>query len=72
VDQGDTMTLMKGFLSEQMPKTLETAVLFKKPWSKTQPDYFLEEVSEWVVFPFELGEMGRLRSAMESGLKAEK
>ena len=65
VDQGDTLTLMKGFLSDQKPKTLETSVLFKKPWSKTQPDFFLEEVSEWVVFPFELGEMGRLRAAME-------
>jgi len=71
VDQGDTLTLMKGYLGEQKPKTLETAVLFKKPWSKTQPDYFLEEVSEWVVFPFELGEMGRLRAAMDSGLKTE-
>jgi uncharacterized protein len=72
VDQGDTMTLMTGYLSAQKPRTLETAVLFKKPWSKTQPDYYLEEVSEWVVFPFELGEMGRLRAAMDSGLKTEK
>ena len=65
VDQGDTLNLMVGYLADQKPKTLETAVLFKKPWSKTQPDYYLEEVSEWVVFPFELGEMGRLRAAME-------
>jgi len=72
VDQGDTLTLMSGFLSGQKPKTLETAVLFKKPWSKTQPDYFLEEISEWVVFPFELGEMGRLRAALETRSKAEK
>ncbi|HUK79598.1 MAG TPA: phosphoribosyltransferase family protein [Nitrososphaerales archaeon] len=72
VDQGDTLTLMTQYLSGQEPKTLETAVLFKKPWSKTQPDYFLEEVSEWVVFPFELGEMGRLRAALETSSKAEK
>ena len=72
VDQGDTLTLMTQYLSGQKPKTLETAVLFKKPWSKTQPDYFLEEVSEWVVFPFELGEMGRLRAALETSSKAEK
>jgi hypoxanthine phosphoribosyltransferase len=72
VDQGDTLTLMTGYLSGQKPNTLETAVLFKKPWSKTQPDYYLEEVSEWVVFPFELGEMGRLRAALETGSKAEK
>ena len=72
VDKGDTLTLMNGYLSGQKPKTVETAVLFKKPWSKTQPDYFLEEVSEWVVFPFELGEMGRLRASMEAGPGAEK
>jgi hypoxanthine phosphoribosyltransferase len=72
VDQGDTLTLMTQYLSGQKPKTLETAVLFKKPWSKTQPDYCLEEVSEWVVFPFELGEMGRLRAALETSSKAEK
>jgi len=65
VDQGDTLAFMKGYLGEQKPRTLETAVLFRKPWSKTAPDYFLESVSEWVVFPFELGEMGRLRAAME-------
>jgi len=72
VDQGDTLTLMTGYLSAQKPHALETAVLFKKPWSKTQPDYYLEEVSEWVVFPFELGEMARLRASMETGSKAEK
>ena len=72
VDQGDTLTLMSGYLSGQNPKTLETAVLFKKPWSKTERDYFLEEVSEWVVFPFELGEMGRLRASMEAGSSAKK
>ncbi len=72
VDQGDTLTFMKGYLTDQKPSLLETAVLFKKPWSKTQPDFYLEEVSEWVVFPFELGEMGRLRASMESDPKAEK
>jgi hypoxanthine phosphoribosyltransferase len=64
VDQGDTMALLKHYLKEQRPNTLETAVLFKKPWSKTEPDYFLETVSEWIVFPFELGEVNRQRTAM--------
>jgi len=67
VDQGDTLTLMRGYLQEQKPRTLDSAVLFKKPWSKTQPDFFLEEVPEWVVFPFELGEMGRLKSKSPEG-----
>jgi hypoxanthine phosphoribosyltransferase len=63
VDQGDTLTFLKHYLSEQKPSSLETAVMFKKPWSRVQPDYFLETVSEWIVFPFELGEVGRLRAA---------
>jgi len=72
VDQGDTMAFVKGYLAEQNPASLTTAVLFKKPWSKTEPDYFLESVSEWIVFPFELGEVNRQRVAVESDLKAEK
>jgi hypothetical protein len=35
-------------------------VLFKKPWSKVEPDYFLEVVDRWMVFPFELSEINRL------------
>ena len=72
VDQGDTMTFMKKFLLDQKPRSLETAVMFKKPWSTVEPDYYLESVSEWIVFPFELGEVGRQRAAMEESLKAEK
>ncbi len=70
VDQGDTMSFMKRFLMEQKPKSLETAVMFKKPWSTVEPDYYLESVSEWIVFPFELGEVGRQRSEMEAGREA--
>jgi hypoxanthine phosphoribosyltransferase len=64
VDQGDTITFLKAYLNGQKPKSLETAVMFKKPWSKVEPDYCLETVSEWIVFPFELGEVGRQRASM--------
>lgn len=63
VDQGDTMAFLTKYLTDMKPGKLETAVLFRKPWSKTEPDYFLETVSEWIVFPFELGEVNRLRVA---------
>jgi uncharacterized protein len=63
VDQGDTMKVVKEYLSEQGPKLLEVAVLFKKPWTKFEPDYCLEVVDRWVVFPFELSEVNRLRIA---------
>ncbi len=65
VDQGDTLVFMKKFLADQKPRSLEAAVLFRKPWSKVEPEYFLETVSEWIVFPFELGEVGRQRAEME-------
>jgi len=69
VDQGATLSFMIRYLSDQKPKSLETAVMFKKPWSKTEPDYYLEVVSEWIVFPFELGEIGRQRAQMEAGVR---
>jgi hypoxanthine phosphoribosyltransferase len=65
VDQGDTMHLVKGFLARQGPRLLEVAVMFKKPWTKFEPDYYLEVVDRWVVFPFELSEVNRLRVANE-------
>jgi len=63
VDQGDTMKVVEEYLSGQNPTLLEVAVLFKKPWTKFEPDYYLEVVDRWVVFPFELGEVNRLRFA---------
>jgi hypoxanthine phosphoribosyltransferase len=71
VDQGDTMIGVNGFLSEKGAKFVETAVLFKKPWSKTHPDYFLETTEEWIVFPFELSEVNRLRKARGETLQGQ-
>ena len=71
VDQGDTMAFMKRNLDDQKPRSLETAVMFKKPWSRVEPDYYLENLPEWVVFPFELGEVGRQRAAMEVDSKRQ-
>jgi hypoxanthine phosphoribosyltransferase len=63
VDQGDTMQVVKDYLSARDPALLEVAVLFKKPWTKIEPDHYLEVVDRWVVFPFELSEVNRLRIA---------
>ena len=67
VDQGDTLAFITDHLRSQGPKSLRTAVLFKKPWSKTEPDYYLETVDKWIVFPFEVSEVERLRNP---GMKA--
>jgi hypoxanthine phosphoribosyltransferase len=60
VDQGDTLVTVTEYLKQLKPGLVQTAVLFKKPWSKTEPDYYLEVVDKWVVFPFELSEVNRL------------
>jgi len=67
VDQGDTLASMKKYLGDQKPRTLDAAVMFKKPWSKEEPVYYLETVTEWIVFPFELGEAARKRAEIEAG-----
>ena len=72
VDQGDTLAFVRRHLNEQRPKSLETAVLFRKPWSRTEPDFYLENVSEWIVFPFELGEVSRQRAELERTEKLAK
>ena len=63
VDQGETMGFVREYLSAQGPAHIEVAVLFKKPWSKIEPDYYVQVVDRWVVFPFELAEVNRLRVA---------
>lgn len=71
VDHGVTLEMVKGYLNEMGPKVLETAVLFKKPWSRAEPDYYLEVVDKWVVFPFELTEINRLRATQNGTLKGQ-
>jgi hypoxanthine phosphoribosyltransferase len=60
VDGGDTLETVTGFLSQGKPKSIRTAVMFTKPWSRPRPDFSLDVVEEWVVFPWERGEVARL------------
>src|SRR3989475_6818597 len=67
IDEGDTMSTVLAYLKPRKPKSLSTAVLFKKPWSKHEPDYFLEVLDKWVVFPWELAEVRRLAASSPAG-----
>lgn len=70
VDEGDTMDTILAYLAKLSPKKLITAVLFIKPWSRFKPDFYLETVDRWVVFPWELREFGE-KTAPTSPAKAE-
>ena len=52
VDHGITMNTLIAYLKTKHPKSITTAVLFKKPWSKFTPDFYLKTVDTWVVFPW--------------------
>jgi len=67
IDEGDTMSTVLSYLKPKKPKSLSTAVLFKKPWSKHEPDYFLEVLDKWVVFPWEHAEVRRLAASSVAG-----
>jgi len=62
VDQGDTMHTVLEYLRTKGPAGVKTAALFTKPWSSVRPDYSLGVVESWVVFPYERGEVRRLRT----------
>ncbi len=59
VDEGATMSTAVDFVVRNYsPRSVDTAALFVKPWSKFIPNYYLGVVREWVIFPWELCEFG--------------
>ena len=52
-DTGDTLIAAKELLRHYAPSKVVTATLFVKPSCKERPDFWLEETSEWVKFPWE-------------------
>lgn len=57
VDEGETISKLMEYLRERYsPVRLRTAVLYKKPWSRIIPDYFMGTTDAWVIFPWEHGE----------------
>lgn len=64
IDEGETIKTVIEYLAKEEPKRMMTAVLFKKPWSKFEPDFYLEVVDKWIVFPWELGEVERIMKSL--------
>ncbi len=60
IEEGETMHTVLGFLSKEKPLEIRTAVLFKKPWSKFEPDFYLKVVDKWIVFPWDRFETRRI------------
>ncbi len=61
IDEGDTMNTVLSYLRKAGVGRIHTAVLFVKPWSKFEPEFYLKVLDKWVVFPWEHGEVARIR-----------
>ncbi len=52
-DSGESLLLAKRKILELGPSELRIATLHYKPKSKIKPDFFAEESSNWLVYPWE-------------------
>lgn len=59
-DTGESLIFTKKLLEEKGARLVKTATIFYKPHSKVVPDFFGEQTSAWIVFPFEPFEMIKL------------
>lgn len=60
-DSGETLKkIVEKVISPKSPKDFRTATLHIKPWSIFKPDYYVEKVDAWIVYPWEKYEMIKL------------
>jgi hypoxanthine phosphoribosyltransferase len=53
-DTGETLDAVLKLLKQHLTNaTIKSAVLFYKTKSKIKPDYYVEETTDWIVFPWE-------------------
>lgn len=50
-DTGDSLEMAKNYIDAHGAKSIKTATLFEKPWSKCKPDFSGRNSSEWIIFP---------------------
>ena len=55
-DTGKTFVRGIKYLEELGAESIITASPFIKPWTKHLPDYYVQEVDEWIVFPYDIRE----------------
>ncbi len=55
-DSGASLVVGKKHLLEKQAKEVRIATLHVKPWSNFRPDYYVNEVDRWIVYPWELKE----------------
>lgn len=56
-DSGKTLVRALKYLKRFAPKHITTVTMFHKPRSVYKPDYYAQETTRWILFPYEVTEM---------------
>lgn len=56
-DTGKTLMRALEYLRDFKPKKITTATMFYKPHSIFKPDFYAQQTSKWILFPYEPTEM---------------
>ena len=70
-DTGETLTAVKNHILRKGAEEVYVAVIYKKPWSKTDIDFYARETDAWIVFPWEFTETAYQLSKTDSWKKFE-
>ncbi len=55
-DTGKSLRIARLHVLKQGAREVKTSTLYYKPWSVIKPDYYVEETSAWIIFPWEVKE----------------
>jgi hypoxanthine phosphoribosyltransferase len=61
-DSGKTLIRAKKYITRCNAKNITTVTMFYKPRSVFRPDYFAQQTTKWILFPYEPTEMVMLIS----------
>ncbi|MFV2014226.1 MAG: phosphoribosyltransferase [Candidatus Heimdallarchaeota archaeon] len=67
-DSGESLLAVYNSLKERKPVSVKTATIYYKPHSAIKPDFYAEETTAWVIFPWELYET---MSELEQNFKSD-
>ena len=65
-DTGRSLAVAKDHVQKAGAEEIKVATLHYKPHSSFKPDYFVDETSAWVVYPWEVEETKRELSKKQS------
>jgi len=67
-DTGASLLIAKNHILQKEVKELKIATIYKKPQSKTEPNYYVKSTKKWIIFPWEIKETSTKLSNEEKKL----